>query len=248
MRGHELKVSEVEADGCVPLSQTRYAKRGVAESVPVVDMDKCIQCNVCSAICPHAVIRPFLLSHAELKKAPEAFDARKATGGNTYAGLHFRIQASPNDCTGCEVCTNACPVGALSMLPRVESLDKGHGDNWDYAMTIPNRGKRFDANTLKGSQFQEPLLEFSGACEGCGETPYAKLVTQMFGKRLIVANATGCSSIWGGTAGWVPYATDKESGKGTAWGNSLFEDNAEYGLGQVIHVRQRRRQLRDRVE
>ncbi|CAE7630777.1 PFOR [Symbiodinium pilosum] len=232
MRGHELKVSEVEADGCVPLSQTRYAKRGVAESVPVVDMDKCIQCNVCSAICPHAVIRPFLLSHAELKQAPEAFDARKATGGNTYAGLHFRIQASPNDCTGCEVCTNACPVGALSMLPRLESIDKGHGDNWDYAMSMPNRGKRFDANTLKG----------------CGETPYAKLVTQMFGKRLIVANATGCSSIWGGTAGWVPYAKDKETGKGTAWGNSLFEDNAEYGLGQVIHVRQRRRQLRDRVE
>ena len=157
MRGHELKVSEVEADGCVPLSQTRYAKRGVAESVPVVDMDKCIQCNVCSAICPHAVIRPFLLSHAELKQAPEAFDARKATGGNTYAGLHFRIQASPNDCTGCEVCTNACPVGALSMLPRLESIDKGHGDNWDYAMSMPNRGKRFDANTLKGSQFQEPL-------------------------------------------------------------------------------------------
>ncbi|CAK9027373.1 Pyruvate dehydrogenase [NADP(+)] (CpPNO) (Pyruvate:NADP(+) oxidoreductase) [Durusdinium trenchii] len=248
MRGHELKVSEVEVDGCVPLSQTRFAKRGVAESVPVVDMDKCIQCNVCSAICPHAVIRPFLLSNMELQKAPSSFDARKATGGNTYAGLHFRIQASPNDCTGCEVCTNACPVGALSMMPRLDTLEKGHGANWDYAMSVPNRGQRFDANTLKGSQFQEPLLEFSGACEGCGETPYAKLVTQMFGKRLIVANATGCSSIWGGTAGWVPYATDKETGKGAAWGNSLFEDNAEYGLGQVIHVRQRRRQLRDRVE
>ncbi|CAJ1351344.1 unnamed protein product, partial [Effrenium voratum] len=232
MRGHELKVSDLEADGCVPLSQTKFAKRGVAEAVPVVDMDKCIQCNVCSAICPHAVIRPFLLSHAELKQAPESFEARKATGGNTYAGLHFRIQASPNDCTGCEVCTNACPVGALSMLPRVESLTKGHGANWDYALSVPNRGQRFDANTLKGSQFQEPLLEFSGACEGCGETPYAKLVTQMFGKRLIVANATGCSSIWGGTAGWVPYATD----------------NAEYGLGQVMSVKQRRRLLRDRVE
>jgi len=248
MRGHELKVSEIEADGCVPLSQTRFAKRGVAESVPVVDMDKCIQCNVCSAICPHAVIRPFLLSHTELQQAPDSFDARKATGGNTFAGLHFRIQASPNDCTGCEVCTNACPVGALSMMPRLETVQKGHAANWDYALTIPNRGQRFDANTLKGSQFQEPLLEFSGACEGCGETPYAKLVTQMFGKRLIVANATGCSSIWGGTAGWVPYATDKATGKGAAWGNSLFEDNAEYGLGQVIHVRQRRRQLRDRVE
>ncbi|CAJ1388754.1 unnamed protein product, partial [Effrenium voratum] len=248
MRGHELKVSDMEADGCVPLSQTKFAKRGVAETIPIVDMDKCIQCNVCSAICPHAVIRPFLLSHAELMQAPDSFDARKATGGNTYAGLHFRIQASPNDCTGCEVCTNACPVGALSMLPRVESLKQGHGSNWDYALSVPNRGQRFDANTLKGSQFQEPLLEFSGACEGCGETPYAKLVTQMFGRRLIVANATGCSSIWGGTAGWVPYATDKATGKGTAWGNSLFEDNAEYGLGQVMSVKQRRRLLRDRVE
>eukprot|EP00930_Biecheleria_cincta_P033054 TRINITY_DN228_c0_g1_i1.p1 TRINITY_DN228_c0_g1~~TRINITY_DN228_c0_g1_i1.p1 ORF type:complete len:1881 (-),score=444.47 TRINITY_DN228_c0_g1_i1:541-5724(-) len=248
MRGEELKVSQLEADGAVPLSQTRYAKRGVAECVPIVDMDKCIQCNVCSAICPHAVIRPFLLSSVELLEAPKTFDTRKATGGNAYAGLHYRIQASPQDCTGCEVCTNACPVGALSMVSRLQTLDQGHGKNWDYAMTIPNRGKRFDANSLKGSQFQEPLLEFSGACEGCGETPYAKLVTQMFGKRLIVANATGCSSIWGGTAGWVPYAKSKEGGKGTAWGNSLFEDNAEYGLGQFLAVKQRRRLLRDRIE
>ncbi|CAE8684018.1 unnamed protein product [Polarella glacialis] len=248
MRGDELKVSQMEADGCVPLGQTYFAKRGVAETVPVVDMDKCIQCNVCSAICPHAVIRPFLLSHAELSQAPKAFETRKATGGNTYAGLHYRIQASPEDCTGCEVCTNACPVGALTMIPREQSNQQGHSLNWDYAMTVPSRGKRFDANNLKGSQFQDPLLEFSGACEGCGETPYAKLVTQMFGKRLIVANATGCSSIWGATAGWVPYTKDKVTGKGVAWGNSLFEDNAEFGLGQFMGVKQRRRQLRDRVE
>ncbi|CAE8716661.1 unnamed protein product [Polarella glacialis] len=248
MRGDELKVSQMEADGCVPLGQTYFAKRGVAETVPVVDMDKCIQCNVCSAICPHAVIRPFLLSHGELSQAPKTFEARKATGGNTYAGLHYRIQASPEDCTGCEVCTNACPVGALTMIPREQSNQQGHSLNWDYAMTVPSRGKRFDANNLKGSQFQDPLLEFSGACEGCGETPYAKLVTQMFGKRLIVANATGCSSIWGATAGWVPYTKDKITGKGVAWGNSLFEDNAEFGLGQFMGVKQRRRQLRDRVE
>eukprot|EP00933_Yihiella_yeosuensis_P006407 TRINITY_DN1110_c0_g2_i4.p1 TRINITY_DN1110_c0_g2~~TRINITY_DN1110_c0_g2_i4.p1 ORF type:complete len:1858 (-),score=525.91 TRINITY_DN1110_c0_g2_i4:496-6069(-) len=248
MRGGELKVSQLEPDGCVELGQTSWAKRGVAESIPVVDMDKCIQCNICSAICPHAVIRPFLLSHAELQEAPTTWDSRKSMGGNSYAGLHFRIQASPQDCTGCEVCTNACPVGALTMIPRLDSLQKGHGENWDYAMKMPNRGKRFDANTLKGSQFQQPLLEFSGACEGCGETPYAKLITQMFGSRLIVANATGCSSIWGGTAGWVPYTKDKETGKGTAWGNSLFEDNAEFGFGQVIAMKQRRRQLRDRVE
>eukprot|EP00913_Durusdinium_trenchii_P014169 g13297.t1 len=129
--------------------------------------DKCIQCNVCSAICPHAVIRPFLLSNMELQKAPSSFDARKATGGNTYAGLHFRIQASPNDCTGCEVCTNACPVGALSMMPRLDTLEKGHGANWDYAMSVPNRGQRFDANTLKGSQFQDHFRRHHDFGEKC---------------------------------------------------------------------------------
>lgn len=247
MRGGELKVSQLEPDGCVAPGQTHYAKRGVAETIPVVDMDKCIQCNICSAICPHAVIRPFLVSAQELKEAPMSFDVRKAAGGNAYAGLHFRIQASPLDCTGCEVCTNACPVTALKMIPQKEALDKGHLEAWDFAMKVPVRGKRFDVNTVKGSQFQQPLLEFSGACEGCGETPYAKLVTQMFGKRLIVANATGCSSIWGGTAGWVPYTKDKETGKGAAWGNSLFEDNAEYGLGQFLAVKQRRQQLAGRV-
>eukprot|EP00932_Pfiesteria_piscicida_P008580 SRR837773.1905.p1 GENE.SRR837773.1905~~SRR837773.1905.p1 ORF type:complete len:458 (+),score=207.03 SRR837773.1905:100-1374(+) len=211
-------------------------------------MDKCIQCNVCSAICPHAVIRPFLLSAAELKQSPSGFDARKATGGNTYAGLHFRIQASPLDCTGCEVCTHACPTSALTMTPLPKAEELGHEKFWNYAMKVPNRGERFDPFTLKGSQFQQPLLEFSGACEGCGETPYAKLITQMFGKRLIIANATGCSSIWGGTAGWVPYTKDQKTGRGVAWGNSLFEDNAEFGCGQYLAIRQRRLQLADRVK
>jgi len=246
--GGELKVSQLEVDGCVEPGQTQYAKRGVAERIPVVDMDKCIQCNVCSAICPHAVIRPFLLSAAELKKAPDTFDARKATGGNSYAGLHFRIQASPLDCTGCEVCTHACPTNALAMTALPKALEDKHEAMWEFAMTVPNRGTRFDPFTLKGSQFQQPLMEFSGACEGCGETPYAKLVTQMFGKRLIIANATGCSSIWGGTAGWVPYTKDKATGRGVAWGNSLFEDNAEFGLGQFLAVKQRRLQLKDRVK
>jgi homodimeric pyruvate:ferredoxin (flavodoxin) oxidoreductase len=246
--GGELKVSQLEIDGSVQPGQTAFAKRGVADCVPVVDMDKCIQCNVCSAICPHAVIRPFVVTANELENAPASFETRKATGGNTYAGLHFRIQASPLDCTACEVCTNACPTSALTMTPLAQSMEAGHGKNWDFAMAVPNRGDRFDPFTLKGSQFQQPLLEFSGACEGCGETPYAKLLTQMFGQRLIIANATGCSSIWGGTAGWVPYTKDKKTGKGVAWGNSLFEDNAEYGFGQLQAVTQRRLQLRDRVE
>jgi len=246
--GGELKVSQLEVDGCVEPGQTQYAKRGVADCIPIVDMDKCIQCNVCSAICPHAVIRPFLASASELQKAPEGFDTRKATGGNTYAGLHFRIQASPLDCTGCEVCTHACPTSALTMTPIAEALEKGHSKQWDFAMQIPSRANRFDPFSLKGSQFQQPLLEFSGACEGCGETPYAKLVTQMFGRRMIVANATGCSSIWGGTAAWVPYTKDKKTGRGVAWGNSLFEDNAEYGLGQLLAVNQRRKQLKDKIE
>jgi ferredoxin len=198
--GGELKVSQLEADGCVEPGQTQWAKRGVAECIPVVDNDKCIQCNICSAICPHAVIRPFVVTAQELDKAPGSFDTRKATGGNLYAGLHFRIQASPLDCTGCEVCTHACPTSALTMTPLKEALDLGHEKNWNFAMSVPNRGDRFDPFSLKGSQFQVPMLEFSGACEGCGETPYAKLLTQLIGKRLIIANATGCSSIWGGTA------------------------------------------------
>eukprot|EP00746_Dinoflagellata_sp_MGD_P157228 gnl/MRDRNA2_/MRDRNA2_86144_c0_seq1.p1 gnl/MRDRNA2_/MRDRNA2_86144_c0~~gnl/MRDRNA2_/MRDRNA2_86144_c0_seq1.p1 ORF type:complete len:1430 (+),score=380.90 gnl/MRDRNA2_/MRDRNA2_86144_c0_seq1:498-4292(+) len=247
-RGGDLPVSKFEAGGCVTPGHTQWAKRGVALCVPVVDPDKCTQCNKCSAICPHAVIRPFLLSPEEVKQAPSAFDVRKATGGNQYAGLYFRIQASPMDCTGCEVCVHACPDNALKMTPLEEVLAGGHRKNWDFAQTLPNRGWRFDPFSLKGSQFQQPLLEFSGACEGCGETPYMKMMTQLFGERMIVANATGCTSIWGGTAGWVPYTVNKETGRGPAWGNSLFEDNAEYGLGMVLATQQRRKQLADRVE
>merc|ERR1719195_564491 len=134
------------------------------------------------------------------------------------------------------------------MTPLPKALDAGHGKFWEFAMSIPGRGARFDPFTLKGSQFQQPMLEFSGACEGCGETPYAKLITQLFGQRLIVANTTGCSSIWGGTAGWIPYTVDKKTGRGPAWGNSLFEDNAEYGLGMVLSINQRRLHLAKCVE
>jgi len=162
--------------------------------------------------------------------------------------LAFRIQASPMDCTGCEVCVTTCPDNALKMVSMEDVMAQGHGENWKYAMQLPDRSDRFDKFSLKGSQFQQPLLEFSGACEGCGETPYAKLITQLFGQRLIVANTTGCSSIWGGTAGWVPYTVHKDTGKGPAWGNSLFEDNAEYGLGMVLGMQQRRKHLTAAVE
>lgn len=246
--GGTLPVSKFEAGGIVPLGMTQWAKRGVAPKIPVVDMDKCTQCNKCASICPHAVIRPFLASPAEMKKAPSSFETRRAAGGNAYAGLHFRIQASPLDCTGCEVCVTSCPDNALAMTDIAEATKKGHKDAWDFAMTLPTRGERFDSFSVKGAQFNQPLLEFSGACEGCGETPYAKLLTQLFGKRLIMANATGCSSIWGASAGWVPYTVDKQTGRGPAWGNSLFEDNAEYGLGMVLSMNHRRATLTKYVE
>jgi len=246
--GGTLPVSKFSPGGVVNLGMTQWAKRGVAEKIPVVDMDKCTQCNKCATICPHAVIRPFLTSPGELKAAPASFDSRRAQGGNAYAGLNFRIQVSPLDCTGCEVCVTSCPDNALAMKPIAEALQEGHKEAWDFAMTLPSRGKRFDKFSVKGAQFNQPLLEFSGACEGCGETPYAKLLTQLFGDRMIIANATGCSSIWGGPAGWVPYTVDKETGRGPAWGNSLFEDNAEYGLGMMLSVKQRRVHLKQCVE
>jgi len=246
--GGDIPVSSFEPGGQVPLGMTQWAKRGVANSVPVVDLDKCTQCNKCSLICPHAVIRPFLASTSELKTAPKSFETRRSQGGNQMAGLDFRIQASPMDCTGCEVCVSSCPDNALKMRNIKDAVADGHVDNWDFAMSLPSRGNRFDKFSVKGSQFNQPLLEFSGACEGCGETPYAKLLTQLFGKRMIIANATGCTSIWGASAGWIPYTTDKETGKGPAWGNSLFEDNAEYGLGMVLGMSQRRKHLTSAVE
>jgi len=247
-QGDQLTVSDFEPGGQVPLGHTQWAKRGVAPSIPVVDMDKCTQCNKCSAICPHAVIRPFLASQSEMKAAPLSFKSKRAQGGHAMTGLEFRIQASPLDCTGCQVCVTSCPDEALKMVKLDDAVAEGHVDNWNFAMSLKSRSHRMDKFSVKGSQFNQPLLEFSGACEGCGETPYAKLLTQLFGKRMIVANATGCSSIWGATAGWIAYTKDKETGKGPAWGNSLFEDNAEYGVGMLMGVAQRRRHVTAAVE
>ncbi|MBQ7227348.1 MAG: pyruvate:ferredoxin (flavodoxin) oxidoreductase [Clostridia bacterium] len=236
--GNKLPVSMVSADGTVPTGTTKYEKRGTAAVVPMWDIDNCIQCNQCSYVCPHAVIRPVLLTEDEVKAAPEGFKTKAATG---FAGMQYRIQISPLDCTGCSSCANVCPAKnkALKMVD-VEEAIKAEKDNWDYAITVPV--KEVAPTNPKNSQFSQPLFEFSGACAGCGETPYVKLVTQLYGDRMIIANATGCSSIYGGSAPVCPY-TKNAKGEGPAWGNSLFEDNAEFGYGMFLAYKARREKL-----
>jgi pyruvate dehydrogenase (NADP+) len=197
-------------------------------------------------ICPHAAIRPFLISQLEADQAPSTFDMKKAQGGNELAGLMYRIQVAPEDCTGCEACSWACPDSALTMTP-INDVVSRERVNWDFAINVPNRGNMVDKTTAKGSQFQQPMLEFSAACEGCGETPYAKLVTQLFGERMVIANASGCSSVWAGTGGFNPLATN-QLGQGPAWGRSLFEDAAEYGLGMARALQKRRENLAGKLE
>jgi pyruvate-ferredoxin/flavodoxin oxidoreductase len=247
--GDELPVSAFKGmeDGSYPLGTTAYEKRGIAVMLPEWQMEKCIQCNRCSYVCPHATVRPFLLDEDEIKKAPEGFKVLKAMG----KGLEeygYRIQISPLDCTGCGNCADVCPAKgkALVMKPAEEELEN-QVDNWEYAMTITEKKDLMDLKTLKGSQFARPLLEFNGACPGCGETPYIKLLTQLFGERMIIANATGCSSIWAASAPSIAYTTNAE-GKGPAWGNSLFEDNAEYGYGMYLGVKQIREKLAHLME
>ncbi len=243
--GDKLPVSTFvgREDGVFPHGTAAYEKRGIAVEVPEWNIDNCIQCNQCSYVCPHAVIRPFILDEEEKKNAPETFETKKAIGKG-LEGLEFRIQISPLDCTGCGNCADICPSKdkALVMKP-FETQSEVQAKNWDYAIdeVEPKEDLVPDTN-VKGSQFKQPLLEFSGACAGCGETPYAKLVTQLFGDRMILANATGCSSIWGGSAPATPYCTNKH-GQGPAWANSLFEDNAEYGFGMAMAVKKLRLKL-----
>ncbi|MDD7044649.1 MAG: pyruvate:ferredoxin (flavodoxin) oxidoreductase [Peptoniphilaceae bacterium] len=221
-------------DGSFESGTTQYEKRGIALTVPEWQLDNCIQCNQCSFVCPHAVIRPFLVTADEKANAPEGFDTKKAIGKGMDE-YEFRIQVSPLDCTGCGNCADVCPAPnkALIMKPFEEQVE-AEKDNWTYAHEeVGYKDEVMDPTTLKGSQFRQPLLEFSGACAGCGETPYAKLVTQLFGDRMYVANATGCSSIWGASAPAMAYTKNCE-GKGPAWGNSLFEDAAEYGYGMKL--------------
>ena len=229
-------------DGTFPLGTTAYEKRGIAPSIPQWQMENCIQCGFCSYICPHATIRLFLLDSQEEKDAPDGFRTIKATGKG-LEGLHFRVQVSPLDCTGCGNCADICPPKekALVMKPARQEMENEYL-NWEYAMKLREKPDLMDRFTVKGSQFVRPLLEFSGACPGCGETPYIRLLTQLFGERMMIANATGCSSIWGASAPSIAYTTN-HNGKGPAWANSLFEDNAEYGYGMYLGVRQIRERL-----
>jgi len=237
VQGDKLPVSKFTPAGIFPTGTTKYEKRGVAINIPEWQIDHCIQCNQCAMVCPHAAIRPVLVTDEELKKVPEGFKAKKAVGKGVE-GLSFRIQVYPEDCVGCGNCADICPSKekALVMKPFATQINQAHLQK--YSETIPIRSGDFDKFSVKGSQFQQPLLEFSGACGGCGETPYLKLI------RMIIANATGCSSIWGGSAPSVPFTVNKD-GHGPAWANSLFEDNAEYGFGMVLATLQRRAKLAD---
>ena len=233
MDGDSLPVSAFmdHVDGQFELGASAYEKRGVAVSVPVWDSAKCIQCNQCSYVCPHATIRPFALTEEEAKNAPEAAKIVDVKAGKGKGVYKFTIGISPLDCMGCSVCVSVCPTGALAMTGMESQMDQQ--SVFDYCVSKVSEKKDMQDNTVKGSQFKQPMLEFSGSCAGCAETSYARLITQLFGDRMFISNATGCSSIWGGPAATSPYCTNKE-GKGPAWCNSLFEDNAEHGLGMFV--------------
>jgi len=244
MEGDDLPVSAFIGmeDGTHPLGTTAYEKRGIAVMLPEWQIDACIQCNRCAYVCPHATIRPFLLNEAEKDHAPTSFKTKDALGQG-ITGFQYRVQVSPLDCTGCGNCADVCPAPgkALIMKPASQEI-AAEAANWDYAMTVSAKEKLLSPNTLRGSQFVRPLLEFNGACPGCGETPYIKLLTQLFGDRMLIANATGCSSIWGASSPSIAYTTNTK-GQGPAWANSLFEDNAEFGYGLYLGVQQNRERL-----
>ena len=245
LEGDKLPSSAFNADGSVPTGTTKFEKRGVAVNVPKWVKENCVQCNQCSFVCPHACIRPALVADGADK--PESFETKPALGVKGYG---FRMQVSPLDCMGCGVCADVCPGmkgnKALVMTPFAE-LEVVEAKNWDYAVELPEVDlSEVKMADVKKSQFTPSLFEFSGACAGCGETPYVKVVTQLFGDRMIIANATGCSSIYGGSSPTCPYTTNKE-GHGPAWANSLFEDNAEYGYGMNLAYKARRNALKDKV-
>ena len=233
MDGDSLPVSAftAHADGTFELGASAYEKRGVAVSVPEWNSTTCVQCNQCAYVCPHATIRAYALTEDEAKVAPEAAKIVPIKAGKGKGEYSFTLAVSPLDCMGCGVCANICPTKSLTMVPMESQL--AQQDVWTYMTEKVSEKKDMQDNTVKGSQFKQPMLEFSGSCAGCAETSYARLITQLFGDRMIVSNATGCSSIWGGPAATSPYTVNKE-GKGPAWVNSLFEDNAEHGLGLYL--------------
>ena len=248
LEGDKLPVSAFTdyADGTFPSGTAAYEKRGIAIDVPEWQMDTCIQCNQCAFVCPHAAIRPVLMTEEEAAKAPATLPSKPAIGAK---GLLFSMSISPLDCTGCGNCAQVCPAPkgkALVMKPLDTQLEKAAA--WDYSQKeVAPKANPLNKKTMKGIQFEQPLLEFSGACAGCGETPYAKLVTQLVGDRMMIANATGCTSIWGASAPSMPY-TKNCKGHGPSWANSLFEDNAEYGLGMFLGVKQSRERVEDMVK
>jgi len=245
--GDDLPVSAFSGreDGTFPAGTAKYEKRGIAINVPEWQVNNCIQCNQCAFVCPHAAIRPFLLSDAELAAAPVDTLTKPAIG-KELAGYHFRIQVSPLDCTGCGNCADVCPAKEKALVMKPLATQEANVARFQYMDKQVGYKRVVEPNTVKNSQFQQPLFEFSGACAGCGETPYIKLITQLFGERMMVANATGCSSIYGGSAPSTPYCKNYATGRGPAWSNSLFEDNAEYGLGMAEgtnRLRERARRL-----
>jgi pyruvate-ferredoxin/flavodoxin oxidoreductase len=243
-QGDKLPVSAFNPDGIFPTDTSKYEKRGVAINVPEWIMDNCIQCNQCAMVCPHASIRPVLLTEEERTVAPEGFEAKKAVG-KELKEYYFRVQVNTLDCMGCGNCADICPAKktALVMKP-IDTQTSLQVPLHEYSVGLPVRDHLAKRNSVKGSQFYQPLLEFSGACAGCGETPYAKLLTQLYGERMIIGNATGCSSIWGGSAPAIPYCANKD-GFGPTWGNSLFEDPAEFTYGMFLGILQQRRKLAD---
>ncbi|MDJ0663364.1 MAG: pyruvate:ferredoxin (flavodoxin) oxidoreductase [Acidimicrobiia bacterium] len=243
-KGDLLPVSALPVDGTFPTATTQYEKRSIALEVPVWDPEICIDCARCALVCPHAAIRLKVYDPAELDGAPDAFQS-KPWKGRDFAGMNTTIQVAPEDCTGCAVCVNVCPAKskeevkhkAINMVPKMDVLEEEKA-NFDFFLSIPDYDRtKVKTETVKGSQVLKPLFEYSGSCAGCGETPYVKLMSQMFGDRMIIANATGCSSIYGGNLPTTPYTVD-EDGRGPSWSNSLFEDNAEFGFGMRLAVDQ----------
>ncbi|MDL2266747.1 pyruvate:ferredoxin (flavodoxin) oxidoreductase [Desulfovibrio sp. OttesenSCG-928-G15] len=248
LKGDYLPVSAFAgmADGTTPAGTSKYEKRGTATAVPQWQAASCIQCNQCAYVCPHACIRPFLLTEQEKAAAPQGFEALPGKG-KALAGLSLRIQVDPLDCTGCGCCVEICPAKEKALVMRPLDSQMGQMEYWEYALSLPAKKNPMDKFSVKGSQFEQPLLEFSGACAGCGETPYMKLMTQLFGERMIIANATGCTQAWGAACPNVPYTVNTR-GHGPAFSNSLFENNAEFSLGMCLSMRHQRARMRSHVK